>query len=124
MWSCKAGKGKGKGKGRQITVVMCLWLMILAITACGGNGGKKAKGKAYTWDDVSFTVKSIGYSSETEGSEKEDSTGKRVSVIIDFGQNEVPQSSFESHVAKGKLTLAGRKPDNYNYHMVRAEKSA
>ena len=91
-------------------------VFLLAITACGAGENKALEEKTYKWDDVEFSVKTIKDSTST-GSQDGSGSGKKVSVIIDFGDKDVPQQSFESNVLKGKITLAGKQPVNYNYHM-------
>ena len=102
-------------KNKRI-IALVLSLLLLAITACGAGENKVTEEKTYKWDDVEFSVKTIKDSTAT-GTQDGSGSGKKVSVIIDFGDKDVPQQSFESNVLKGEFTLAGRQPVNYNYHM-------
>ena len=104
-------------KRRKRIMVFILSALLLAVTACGEGGSKAPKEKKYKWDDAEFTVKSIQYSTESTESQDDTGSGKRVSVIIDFGDNQISQKEFERNVINGKFTFAGKKPTDYNYHI-------
>ena len=102
-------------------MVFILSALLLLVTACGGNGNNAPKEKIYKWDDMEFTVKSIQYSTESTESQDAVGSGKRVSVIIDFGDNQVSKDDFERNVIDGKLSFAGKMPVHYNYHLASME---
>ena len=97
---------------KKVLLSIILALIVIMSVACG-EAGSSQKAKSYTWDGVSFTVKSI-----TAGSQTDDGSGKQITVTIDFGNGEMSQRAFENNVTKGKFTLNGVKPEGqYLYHM-------
>ena len=88
-------------------------VLIMIMTVACGEAGSSQKAKSYTWNGVSFTVKSI-----TAGAQTDDGAGKQITVTIDFGKGEMSQKVFESNVTKGMFTLNGVKPEGqYLYHI-------
>ncbi len=95
---------------KRIIVAVIISLQMVLLVACAA--GESGKTKSYTWDNVSFTVKSI-----TEA-QADDGAGKRIAVTIDLGDSEMNQGVFESNVSSGKFKLDGVKPEEqYLYHM-------
>lgn len=103
---------------KQITAALMTLAVMCLIAACSGSGGPAAeKKKSVTWDDTSIEVKDITDDESVIGENKNGISGKCVAVILDLGEAEMAQSTFENNVNSGKLLLKGQKPKNYNYHM-------
>lgn len=116
---------------KRIILSALVLSLLLTLAACSGETGSgetgskpeaktdtrpaaktESSGASYTWAGAGFTVKSI-----TEVDKTEDDGGKRIAVTIDFGKNQLSQSTFQKNISAGKLLLAGKKPVTYDYHV-------
>ncbi len=98
-------------KIKILATIILAAAFVLCFTACGGSGEKK-----YKWGDAEFIVKSVTDDKSVTGDHS--ASGKCVAVVIDFGDKQMGQKTFEGNVNKGMLQLAGQKPVDYKYHMA------
>ncbi len=99
---------------KKIVCMLLTAALVFALIAC--SGGSSAE-KQYKWGEASFEVKEVTDDEAVVGDGAKGMSGKCVAVVLDLGDDTLSQSVFEANVAKGMLTLAGQKPENYTYHM-------
>ena len=100
---------------KKFVCVLLASALVFVLAAC--SGGSSSADKEYKWGEASFKVKEVTDDETVVGDGGKEMSGKCVAVVLDFGDDTLSQTVFETNVAKGMLTLAGQKPKNYNYHM-------
>lgn len=101
---------------KKFVCMMLAAALVFVLAACSGGSSSSAD-KEYKWGEASFKVKDVTDDAAVVGDGGSGMSGKCVAVVLDFGDDTISQTVFESNVSKGMLTLAGQKPKNYTYHM-------